>query len=447
MPVNDTIASEALAAAVGGAISSGALYPLEVLKTRMQSEGEGSDDNTHKKNHRTIDGKNNDSLRSNNSPTNRNAGENREQDEEDGSSSCNSDPGNKSAATHNSLAYARNLYRSEGIGVFFDGVEVSALQSAIEKALYFFAYTALKRGYTYARAASTANRTSTSQSHADANPKQQQLSAMASVLLGCLAEWVHLPITLPIDALTTAIQTSGGSNNKNNTSKTTKDNTDRQKSHTVLALWMILWKEKSFYKGIQAYWILCFKPALQYTIFEQVKAWILKLRSAQRGRVQPNKHEHVRQPAAYRFPASHAPAQLAAAEAFLLGMFSRTVATLVVFPFVRAKVRMQSLSKRNPHPSNSSTSTTSVENTSTSRTRVSSPFDGAAVDLAAPPPQTIWKLLAETYARGGWKALYQGLGPELTRGVLSAALMMMVKERIGGGVKKILYRDDAPMSS
>ena len=29
------------------------------------------------------------------------------------------------------------------------------------------------------------------------------------------------------------------------------------------------------YKGIQAYYVLCFKPALQYTVFEQVKAALL----------------------------------------------------------------------------------------------------------------------------------------------------------------------------
>eukprot|EP00536_Pseudo-nitzschia_multiseries_P006439 jgi/Psemu1/255388/estExt_Genewise1Plus.C_1360020 len=342
--MNNTIASEALAAAVGGAISSGVLYPLEVLKTRMQAEGDDHEDDM-KTDRGTIDGEKN----------------------------------------------------SSRMGVFFNGMKFSAIQSAIEKALYFFAYTALKRSYTYAT-----THKGTRQSY----QKEQQLSAMASVLLGCLAEWVHLPITLPIDALTTAIQTSSESKNKK--SKTKTKDMDRQKSHTVLALWMTLWKEKSFYNGIQAYWILCFKPALQYTTFEQVKAWILKLRSIQRG----TKHQQY-QP--QNFDSSQAPAQLSAAEAFLLGMFSRTVATLVVFPFVRAKVRLQSLGKRG----------TGTESSLPS-----------SVPTSPPPSQSIWKLLLENYTQGGRKALYQGLGPELARGVLSAALMMMVKERISGGVKK-----------
>mmetsp|Transcript_14256 Transcript_14256/g.29489 ORF Transcript_14256/g.29489 Transcript_14256/m.29489 type:complete len:345 (+) Transcript_14256:156-1190(+) len=342
MSQNDTIASEALAAAVGGAVSSGVLYPLEVLKTRMQADD-------------VTEGEK----------------ENNDDDEEDTGDEETSDDNNKTSSSVTAVDYARNLYRNEGMGVFFDGMEVSAFQSAIEKALYFFAYTALKRGYARARTRGQ-------------NNKNHKLSAVASVLLGCIAEWVHLPVTLPIDALTTAIQTSGGLKS---------DKMDGQKTQDVLALWMILWKEKSFYKGIEAYWILCFKPALQYAIFEQLKAWKLRLKRGD----------------------GRSSSQLSAGEAFLLGMFSRTVATLAVFPFVRAKVRMQSLARAPSDPK----------------------AEGSSPSLGS--PATIWKLLAENYSSGGLKALYQGLGPELTRGVLSAALMMMVKERISGGVKKILH--------
>ena len=363
MPSKDTVTTEAIAAAVGGATSSAILYPLEVLKTRMQA-----DDNNG-----ITDGGDNDS------------------DEE----KTNADSQNQKVAT-SSIQYARNIYCSEGMSVFFDGMEVSAFQSAIEKALYFFAYTALKRGYTYA--------TTTTKS---SNPNKQ-LSPLANVLLGCLAEWFHLPITLPIDALTTVIQTR----KKTIISKT--DKIDKQKANTVLALWMTLWKEKSFYKGIQAYWILCFKPALQYTIFEQMKGWILRLRGDREGK-QKSRRSNL---------------QLSAGEAFLLGMFSRMVATLVVFPFVRAKVRMQSLARGRSESSNHTTG----------------PAEGSSL---SPPVSTtegnscdnIWRLLAENYNEGGIVALYNGLIPELTRGVLSAALMMMVKERISGGVKKMLHGD------
>ena len=68
------------------------------------------------------------------------------------------------------------------------------------------------------------------------------------------------------------------------------------------------------YKGIQAYTVLCLKPAIQYTVFEQIKQRLL--RGTQR-------------------------TSLHAGESFVLGMVARTISTILVFPYVRAKVLMQ----------------------------------------------------------------------------------------------------------
>jgi adenine nucleotide transporter 17 len=138
---------------------------------------------------------------------------------------------------------------------------------------------------------------------------------------------------MPIDCLTTAIQTS--------------------KKQNAVALMMTILKEGNMYKGIQAYYVLCFKPALQYTIFEQVKAIMLK----------PRKEK-----------------TLSTAEAFLLGMVARAVATVAVFPFVRAKVVMQTRKQEQPQEGGSQ----------------------------APSVLTVLK---EMHEAGGVSALYQGLGP------------------------------------
>jgi hypothetical protein len=148
----ETIASEVLSASLGGAISASVLYPLEVLKTKMQTEtkGGGSDDAE--------------------------AAEGEQDDHIDRSKLSMID-------------YARNLYKSQGIDVFFAGVETSAFQSATEKALYFFAYTGLKSIYRSL--------------NGGAAPR-----TLASLILGSMAEWAHLPFTLPLDCWTTAIQTN-----------------------------------------------------------------------------------------------------------------------------------------------------------------------------------------------------------------------------------------------
>ena len=183
-----------------------------------------------------------------------------------------------------------------------------------------------------------------------------------------MAEWAHLPITLPIDCVTTAIQTD-----------------DKNRGAFVL-LGNIL-SEKGvggFYKGIQAYTVLCLKPAIQYTVYEQVKKIVLAARRANsQGRKMVDE-------------------SLSAAEAFLLGMVARIVATMLTYPYLRAKVMLQST------------------------------YGNAKVK------PTIPQMITEQISEGGVWGLYQGIGPELTRGVFSAALMMMVKERIGVMVRALI---------
>jgi len=192
-----------------------------------------------------------------------------------------------------------------------------------------------------------------------------------------MAEWAHLPVTLPIDCVTTAIQTD-----------------DKNRGAFVL-LGNIL-SEKGiggFYKGIQAYTVLCLKPAIQYTVYEQVKKIVLATR-----RVKKNNAAGTTAARA----AAIVDESLSAAEAFFLGMFARIVATMLTYPYLRAKVMLQST------------------------------YGNAKVK------PTIPQMISEQFSSGGVWGLYQGIGPELTRGVFSAALMMMVKERIGVIVRALI---------
>lgn len=87
--------------------------------------------------------------------------------------------------------------------VFLEGVEMSALQSATEKALYFFAYTGLKNVYRHCT--SPRDSVNGGTTPAAAPPTN---NTMTLLILGCCAEWAHLPVTLPLDCWTTAIQTN-----------------------------------------------------------------------------------------------------------------------------------------------------------------------------------------------------------------------------------------------
>jgi solute carrier family 25 (peroxisomal adenine nucleotide transporter), member 17 len=133
---------------------------------------------------------------------------------------------------------------------------------------------------------------------------------------------------------------------------------------------------------------LCFKPALQYTIYEQVKTALLASRR-------------------------NASTSLSAVEAFVLGMVARTIATVLVFPFLRAKVLLQ---------------TAKATDTQESASRGATNGEGNPVKPTR--PMTTYSVLLHQWQRAGLAGLYQGIGPELTRGIFSSALMLMIKERI-----------------
>jgi hypothetical protein len=319
---------------VGGMFSASALYPLEVLKTRMQAESKP-----------TSNPQEETETSSNNTSSSNNGGDEAAEKEKQTLKHQYS-----LAATEGMASYASLMYKHEGgIPPFYAGVGTSAIQSATEKALYFFAYTFFKNGYINLTGSSS-------------------IGTISNLILGCMAEWAHLPITLPIDCVTTAIQTD-----------------DKNRGAFVL-LGNIL-SEKGiggFYKGIQAYTVLCLKPAIQYTVYEQVKKIVLAARRASsQGRKMVDE-------------------SLSAAEAFLLGMVARIVATMLTYPYLRAKVMLQST------------------------------YGNAKVK------PTIPQMITEQISEGGVWGLYQGIGPELTRGVFSAALMMMVKERIGVVVRALI---------
>jgi adenine nucleotide transporter 17 len=118
----ERVASEVLSAMVGGMFSASALYPLEVLKTRMQAESKPSSN-----------------------PQDETTDDNNENDEEKTKLRLKNEY--IIAASEGMTSYASLMYQYEGgIRPFYSGLGTSALQSATEKALYFFAYTFFKNG-------------------------------------------------------------------------------------------------------------------------------------------------------------------------------------------------------------------------------------------------------------------------------------------------------------
>ena len=133
----------------------------------------------------------------------------------------------------------------------------------------------------------------------------------------------------------------------------------------------------SFYKGWAVSAVLCLNPAITYVFYERIKLWLTKGRDAK---------------------------QLSSFEAFIAGALSKAIATWMTFPFIRCKAIINTwtkLHKGEPIPS---------------------------------MPEVFEKILKEDGAAG----LFTGIYPQLTKGVLNSALMLMIKERVDDLVKTVI---------
>ena len=205
----------------------------------------------------------------------------------------------------------------------------------------------------------------------------------ANVLLGYLADWSHLLVTMPAEQVAVRMQTTGAA--------------------ALCALREIRDERGGlggFYSGIAAYVVLALKPAIQNAIFEALRKRVLE-RSARALGV--------------------AARELSAAQAFALGAIARAVATLLVFPCVRAKVLLMTRATTSPSAAAGAAAA------------------GEAESARANARGSVREVLRQVVREEGVLALYQGIRPELVKGVLSAAVLLMAKEKIAASNRRLFH--------
>lgn len=81
----------------------------------------------------------------------------------------------------------------------------------------------------------------------------------------------------------------------------------------------------AFYRGLAASVLLCINPAIYNTVFDQLKARVLARAQARAG--------------------PHKVVALSTVQAFVLGVIAKAIATLLTYPYIRAKMVMQASSR------------------------------------------------------------------------------------------------------
>lgn len=221
------------------------------------------------------------------------------------------------------------------------------------------------------------------------------VSLPVSLLLGYCSDWSHLLVTMPAEQVAVRMQTTGVG--------------------ALTALRQIAEEGpgglRSFYSGIAAYVVLALKPAIQNAVFESLRRRLLERSARTAGKVAR---------------------ELSAAQAFALGAVARAVATLLVFPCTRAKVLLMTRAAAGagtPAP---------VTPPRPSPAAGGGRDGGGSGEGSRPVPVAgLREVLLQVVREEGVLALYHGIRPELVKGVLSASVMLMAKEKIAAANRRI----------
>ncbi|KAM1549430.1 hypothetical protein FF1_010411 [Malus domestica] len=227
----------------------------------------------------------------------------------------------------------------------YQGLETKNLQSFIAQFVYFYGYSYFKRLYVETSGV-------------------KSIGTRANLVLAAAAGACTAILTQPLDTASSRMQTSAFGKSK--------------------GLWKTLtdgsWIDA--FDGLGISLLLTANPAIQYTVFDQLKLRLLK------GKDKSGK--------------GSSPEALSAFTAFVLGAVSKTVATVLTYPAIRCKVMIQAADEddgktKNPRPKSS---------------------------------KTIPAVLCAIWKREGILGFFKGLHAQILKTVLSSALLLMIKEKI-----------------
>ncbi|XP_008797061.2 peroxisomal adenine nucleotide carrier 1-like [Phoenix dactylifera] len=232
----------------------------------------------------------------------------------------------------------------------YQGLGTKNLQSFISQFVYFYGYNYFKRLYLERSGA-------------------KSVGMKANLAVAAAAGACTAIVTQPLDTASSRMQTSSFGKSKGLFETFSEGS----------------WSDA--FDGLGVSLLLTSNPAIQYTVFDQLKQRLLKRR--QSTQVSPA-------------TAKSSPEALSAFSAFVLGALSKSVATILTYPAIRCKVMIQA----------------------------SSSHDGSEKDGSSKPPKTIIDALHAIWRKEGISGFYKGLQAQILKTVLSSALLLMIKEKI-----------------
>ncbi|KAI9099016.1 hypothetical protein K1719_024783 [Acacia pycnantha] len=228
----------------------------------------------------------------------------------------------------------------------YQGLGTKNLQSFISQFVYFYGYSYFKRMYLR-------------------KSGSKRIGTKANLVIAAAAGACTAIVTQPLDTASSRMQTSDFGKSKG-LLKTLTEGT---------------WSDA--FDGLGISLLLTSNPAIQYTVFDQLKQRALK-----------NQQNNVDR--------GSSPASLSAFMAFFLGAISKSVATVLTYPAIRCKVMIQAADNEEKPASKSQKKS----------------------------GKTICGVVCAIWQREGLLGYFKGLHAQILKTVLSSALLLMIKEKI-----------------
>ncbi|KAG8748100.1 ADP/ATP carrier protein [Ceratobasidium sp. 414] len=295
------------------------------------------------------------------------------------------------------------ILKEEGVKGYYGGFGASMANTFFMQYAYFFFYSFVRTAYI--------KRLIRRQPSGGKTP---QLSTPIELLLGAVAGAFAQIFTLPVSIIATRQQIGGESvKSKSGAGKTgsfVEVGREIVRQDGVSGLWA----------GLKPSLVLTANPAITYGAFERIKSLIL---------------------------VGGTSSKLTPGKAFLVGALSKTLATVVTYPYIMAKVRLQARSSSAPEePDLAGESDTEFVNMqqgaeegslTASYAEVTKPGENAtrsrpSARISTPRNKSQGSavaLLAKVLREEGFVGWYQGMGAQITKAVLSQALLFMLKDQ------------------
>ncbi|KAF8606419.1 mitochondrial carrier [Ceratobasidium sp. AG-I] len=282
------------------------------------------------------------------------------------------------------------ILKEEGVKGYYGGFGASMANTFFMQYAYFFFYSFVRTAYikrlTRGRPAG----------------KGPQLSTSIELLLGAVAGALAQIFTLPVSVIATRQQIGDKSKQTTTGKGSSFSEVGRGivKQDGVAGLWA----------GIKPSMVLTVNPAITYGAFERIKSFML---------------------------AGSTSSKLTPGKAFLVGALSKTIATVVTYPYIMAKVRLQARGSSEEEDHEEPTSETELVNVKDVEEGLAASYAKVTKhgEEATHPPRprkgqgSAIALLAKVLREDGFVGWYQGMSAQITKAVLSQALLFMLKDQ------------------